>query len=99
MARVLVLSIALLAVAGAARSAPPRFSAAVTNPWFPLAPGSRYVYTGIKDGEASRDVVTVLRRTKTVARAPCVIVDDRLYLRGRLAERTADWYSQDTAGN
>jgi len=77
----------------------PPFSAAVTNPWFPLAPGSRYVYTGTKDGEPSRDVVTVLRRTKTVAGAPCVIVDDRLYLRGRLAERTADWYSQDTAGN
>src|SRR3954449_2249886 len=81
----------------AARLAP--FSAAGTTPWFPLAPGGRYVYTGIKDGEPSRDVVTVLRRTKTVAGAPCVIVDDRLYLRGRLAERTADWYSQDTAGN
>src|SRR4051794_41732021 len=66
----------------------PPFSAAVTNPWFPLAPGSRYVCTGIKDGEASRDVLTVLRRTKAVAGAPCVILDDRLDLGGRLSERT-----------
>jgi hypothetical protein len=27
------------------------------------------------------------------------VVGDRLYLRGRLAERTTDWYSQDKAGN
>ena len=31
--------------------------------------------------------------------APCVVVDDRLYLRGRLAERTTDWYAQDSNGN
>jgi hypothetical protein len=28
-----------------------------------------------------------------------VAVDDRLYLNGRLAERTTDWYAQDAAGN
>jgi hypothetical protein len=27
------------------------------------------------------------------------VVEDRLYLRGRLAERTTDWYSQDKRGN
>jgi hypothetical protein len=30
---------------------------------------------------------------------PCVAVLDRLYLRGRLEERTTDWYSQDAQGN
>src|SRR5205085_2283092 len=30
---------------------------------------------------------------------PCVAVSDRLYLRGRLEERTTDWYSQDAKGN
>jgi hypothetical protein len=75
------------------------FSAVVDNPWFPLATGTRYVYTGVKDGRRSRDVVTVTRRTKIVDGAPCVVVADRLYLAGRLAERTSDWYSQDAAGN
>ena len=28
----------------------------------------------------------------------CVVVHDRLYLRGRLAERTSDYYTQDAGG-
>jgi hypothetical protein len=99
MARVLFLSVATLALAGAAQSASPRFSARVTNPWFPLAPGSQYVYTGIKDGQPSREILTVTRRTKTIAGKPCAVVDDRLFVRGKLAERTTDWYTQDAQGN
>jgi hypothetical protein len=76
-----------------------QFSARVTNPWFPLEPGTRYVYTGVKDGKPSRDVVTVTRRTKTIEGVPCVVVEDRLYVGGRLHERTSDWYSQDSRGN
>jgi len=75
------------------------FSARVNNPWFPLRPGTTYVYRGVKDGQPSRDVVTVAHVTKTIAGVPCAIVRDRLYLRGHLAERTTDWYSQDKAGN
>jgi hypothetical protein len=89
------------APAGAAPTAPPAqsFSTRVDNPWFPLKPGTRYVYTGVKDGIPSRDVVTVTHETKTLAGVPCVAVHDRLYLRGRLGERTTDWYSQDANGN
>jgi hypothetical protein len=43
--------------------------------------------------------VTVTHQTKTIDGVPCVAVDDRLYLRGRLEERTTDWYSQDPKGN
>ena len=75
------------------------FSARVDNPWFPLKPGTTYVYRGVKDGQPSRDVVTVTHKTKTIAGAPCVVVEDRLYLRGRLEERTTDWYTQDKSGN
>ena len=63
---------------GVARRAQPRtrnaagvdFSARVDNPWFPLKPGTRYVYTGVKDGKPSRDVVTVTHRTKTIDGRP-----------------------------
>ena len=78
---------------------PASFSARVDNAWFPLIPGTRYVYTGVKDGQPSRDVVTVTHQTKTIEGVPCVAVRDRLYLRGRLGERTTDWYSQDSRGN
>jgi len=91
--------LAIAAASMAAGGSHPGFSAHVTNPWFPLAPGTQYVYTGVKDGKASRDVVTVTHRTRTIDGAPCVDVEDRLYLAGRLEERTTDWYSQDAAGN
>jgi hypothetical protein len=75
------------------------FSTRVDNQWFPLRPGSRYLYTGVKDGKPSRDVMIVMHQTKTIIGVPCVAVSDRLYLRGRLEERTTDWYSQDSRGN
>jgi len=92
------------AAAGAAGRTPPMppassFSAHVTNPWFPLEPGTRWVYTGVKDGKHSRDVVIVLHGTKTIDGIPCVPVSDRLFLQSRLEERTTDWYSQDSRGN
>jgi hypothetical protein len=75
------------------------FSARVDNVWFPLRPGSRYVYMGVKDAKPARDVVVVTHRTKTIDGVPCVGVSDRLYLRGSLEERTTDWYSQDAKGD
>jgi hypothetical protein len=75
------------------------FTANVTNPWFPLRPGAVYRYRGVKDGEPSREVMTVTDRTRTIDGAPCVVVSDLLYLSGRLEERTTDWYSQDAKGN
>jgi hypothetical protein len=91
--------IALAAAVLAAPSAAGGFSARVDNPWFPLTPGTRYVYAGEKDGKRSRDVVTVARGTKTIDGVPCAVVEDRLFIRGHLAERTTDWYSQDSRGN
>jgi hypothetical protein len=82
-----------------ARPQPATFTAHVTNAWFPLARGTVYVSTGVKDGKPARDVMTVTRATKVIDGAPCVVVHDRLYLRGRLAERTTDWYTQDSRGS
>ena len=89
-------------VAARNRSAVPpasSFSGTVTNPWFPLKPGVRYLYAGEKDGLPSRDVVIVTHHVRSLAGVPCAAVRDRLYLRGRLRERTTDWYSQDSRGN
>ena len=78
---------------------PAGFVSRVDNPWFPLRPGTSYVYRGVKDGKPSRDVVTVTAQTKPIEGVRCTVVRDRLYLAGRLAERTTDWYAQDEAGN
>ena len=78
---------------------PSEFSARIDNPWFPLEPGSTYIYRGVKDGRPSREVLKVTHKTKRICGVPAVVVSDRLYVDGRLAERTTDWYSQDKRGN
>ena len=85
--------------AGRSSPRPSDFTARVDNQWFPLTPGTTYVYRGSDAGRASRDIVTVTHRTRKVDGAPCVVIEDRFYVSGRLAERTTDWYSQDKQGN
>jgi hypothetical protein len=75
------------------------FVRSVDNPWFPLKPGTTFVYTGVKDGKRGRDVVRVTSRTRMIRGVRCTAVDDRLYASGHLAERTTDWYAQDSKGN
>jgi hypothetical protein len=85
---------------GPPKAATPRtFVEHIDNPWFPLVPGTTYVYRGIKDGEPSREVLRVTNRTKLIDGVRCTVLDDRLYLNGRLEERTSDWYAQDAKGN
>jgi hypothetical protein len=74
-------------------------SANVTNPWYPLKPGTVYRYKGVRDGKPSREVLKVTHRTTTINGARCRVLSDRLYLNGNLAERTTDWYTQDARGN
>ena len=75
------------------------FVRTIDNPWFPLKPGSVWRYRGVKDGKPSRDIVRVTGRTKTILGVRTTAVSDRLYLSGRLEERTTDWYAQDSRGN
>ena len=84
MHRNIVLTAAVIAAAlgiavGAAGGNPHGFTARVDNPWFPLKPGTKYEYVGIKDGRPSRDVVVVTHRVRTIQGEPCVAVSDRLY--------------------
>src|SRR3954449_5501926 len=76
----------------------PGTSVGRTNPWFPLAPGSRWVYTGHDGGHRATDVVTVMHATRRIAGVRCRVALDRVYHEGRLVERTRDWYASDRAG-
>ncbi len=84
--------------APATSTAAERFVDRVDNPWFPLIPGTTFVYRGVKDGQPARDVVTITHRTKVIQGVRCTVVRDVLYLNGKLAERTSDWYAQDAKG-
>ena len=94
-----VLNAVAVAVAAApAPAADTGFTARVTNPYYPLLPGMRWEYRGMENGRALRDVVRVSRRIEHVGGVPCAVVIDRVFLDGRLAESTVDWFSQDGAG-
>jgi hypothetical protein len=78
---------------------PGEFSARVTNPYFPLKPGTTYVYAGTKDDDRAVDVFAVSKKTKIIDGVRTRLVNDRLYLNGVLEERTTDYYAQDRCGN
>ncbi len=74
-------------------------SPSVTNPWYPLKPGTKWTYRGVKDGKASVDTFAVTTRTKTILGVRTTEVHDTLTQGGKPVEGTQDWYAQDAEGN
>jgi hypothetical protein len=97
-ASLLVASVVAAAACASTEAAQPAFVRNVSNPWFPLKPGTVFVYTGEKDGRRGTDIVTVTHSTKVIDAVRCTAVADRLSVHGHLVERTTDWYAQDTHG-
>jgi hypothetical protein len=84
---------------GAGRVDPDNFVRSVDNPWYPLRPGTTYVFSGAADGKRIREVMTVLRQPKTILGVHAAVVRDNVYEDGHLTEATRDWYAQDRKGN
>jgi hypothetical protein len=78
---------------------PADFVAGVDNPYFPLVPGSRWVYEGDSDGETERIEVEVLAETRVIEGITATVVRDTVYVSGEMVEDTFDWYAQDRDGN
>jgi hypothetical protein len=79
---------------------PAAFVAGVNNPYFPLVPGTRYVYEAkFSDGSTERDEVEVLSETRPIMGVTATVVHDQVFLDGVLMEDTHDWFAQDNAGN
>ncbi len=74
---------------------PGAFTTDVSNPYFPLAPGTVFTY----DGGGEHSVMTVTDGTRMIMGIPSVVVRDRVYENGALTEDTFDWYAQDLAGH
>ncbi|MDX6679471.1 MAG: hypothetical protein QOE31_3523 [Solirubrobacteraceae bacterium] len=80
---------------------PADFTTRIDNPYWPMRPGSRWVYRESSDeGPPNRIVVTVTNRTKRVAAGVVArVIHDRATQAGRVVEDTQDWYAQDSEGN
>jgi hypothetical protein len=80
---------------------PADFTRKIDNPYWPMRPGSRWVYRETdSEGATQRVVVTVTRRTKLIANGITArVVHDLVTEDGKPVEVTDDWYAQDRAGN
>ncbi len=80
---------------------PANFSTRITNRFWPMKPGTRWVYRETDPSGASRRVVvTVTNRTKTLANGVTArVVRDTVTENGTFVEDTIDLYAQDRAGN
>jgi hypothetical protein len=79
--------------------APSAFADKVDNPFFPLNPGTTFIFRGESDGVSIRNRTAVTTNTKVVAGVNCVEVRDQEFEDNELVEDTRDWYAQDKAGN
>ena len=80
---------------------PADFSIRIDNPYWPMRPGSRWVYAETDTlGTKQKVVVTVTHKTKTIANGvKARVIRDVVTENGTPVEITDDWYAQDRAGN
>jgi hypothetical protein len=77
---------------------PSDFQSQITNPYFPLVPGTRYEYLETVFGETFNREITVTSGTKTIMGVKCVSVHDVLTSKEEVREDSYDWYAQDKKG-
>jgi hypothetical protein len=80
---------------------PADFTTRIDNPYWPMRPGTRWVYRETDpEGTKQRVVVKVTRKTKRIANGITArVVHDVVTEGGKPVEVTDDWYAQDGAGN
>jgi hypothetical protein len=74
---------------------PAEFTTKVDNEYFPLKPGTTFVY----QGGAERGEMSVTHQTKKVMGVECVVVDHKEWEGEKLIEKTYDWFAQDNKGS
>jgi hypothetical protein len=80
---------------------PARFTTNIDNPYWPMKPGSKWVYAeNDSTGKKEKAVVTVTNKTKKIANGVTArVIRDVVSENGTPVEITDDWYAQDDKGN
>jgi len=76
------------------------FVTEIDNLYFPLKPGTTFIYRGETEEGVQRNEVVVTNQTKTILGVLTTVVWDRVWDEDdELVEETYDWYAQDKDGN
>jgi len=78
---------------------PANFVATIDNPYFPLVPGTTFIYEGQTAQGLEHDEFFVTHNTRVILGVTCTEVHDTVRVNGQLTEDTLDWFAQDVAGN
>jgi hypothetical protein len=78
---------------------PANFVTTIDNRFFPLKPGTTFVYEGQTPDGFEHNEVFVTHNTKVIQGVTCTEVHDTVQVDGQLTEDTLDWYAQDKDGN
>jgi hypothetical protein len=78
---------------------PSNFVSRVDNPYFPLTPGTTFIYEGQTEQGFEHDEFAVTHNTRVILGVSCVEVHDTVTTDGELTEDTLDWFAQDREGN
>ncbi len=78
---------------------PKDFSTKITNPYFPLTPGTTLTYVEKSGRETVEITSAVTKDSRIVMGVKCVVVHETVKLDGKLKEDTYDWYAQHTDGS
>src|SRR4051812_13032691 len=86
--------------AGGAEHSPPipvlpppgDFVSRIDNNYFPLRPGTTFLFGGTQEGKPRRVSVFVTHKTKVIPGIRATVVLDQVLVGGKPEEKTFDWY-------
>jgi hypothetical protein len=78
---------------------PANFVDKIDNPYFPLTPGTVFIYESHTPDGLEHTEFFVTHNTKQILGVTTVEVHDTVTTDGKLTEDTLDWFAQDSEGN
>ena len=78
---------------------PANYTTNIDNRYFPLKPGTTFIYEGPTSQGFIHTEFAVTANTKLIDGVTCVEVHDQVFTDGTLSEDTLDWFAQDKQGN
>ena len=78
---------------------PADFTGPIDNPYWPMAPGTTWIYRETDPSGANRRFVCTSRPARNILGIEAAVVHDVVKEGNQVIENTWDWYAQDACGN